>query len=160
MRKAASKAAFPYGNGSSGEKTHSHVHVSTTCRERLNAAEENGFELRSGCCRGLLRLEALTAEYRASLGRLKRDRSLLLAARTDRSSFDFTVTGSRQSECLRTFSFTRFTTLRFVLELLVVEEKLFARCEDEIFAAIYALQTLVLEFHGVLPLSARVPRSR
>jgi hypothetical protein len=35
----------------------------------------------------------------------------------------------------------------FVLELLIMEEKLFTRCEHEIRATIYALQNLVLVFH-------------
>jgi hypothetical protein len=35
----------------------------------------------------------------------------------------------------------------FVLELLVVEEKLFARCEHKVRATIDALQNLVLVFH-------------
>src|SRR5665811_390080 len=49
--------------------------------------------------------------------------------------------------------------LGFVLELLVVEEKLFARGEDEIGAAVNTFQNLVLEFHGELLPSARGPRA-
>src|SRR5713101_1332738 len=51
----------------------------------------------------------------------------------------------------------------FVLELLVVEEQLFARCEHEFRATIHALQNLVLVFHRrgapiTRPCSARETR--
>jgi hypothetical protein len=40
-----------------------------------------------------------------------------------------------------------FTSLRFVLELLIVKEKLFSCGENKIRAAINALEYSVLEFH-------------
>jgi hypothetical protein len=41
----------------------------------------------------------------------------------------------------------RFAALRFVLELFIVKEKLFAGREDEIGTAIHTLEYSVLEFH-------------
>ncbi len=110
--------------------------------------------LRSCCSRRLLRLEALTAKYGSSLSRFKRNGRFLLASRTDRFRFDLAIAGSRQAECLRSLPFASLATLRLVLELFVVEEKLFARSKDKIFATVYALQSLVLEFHwSVAPFS-------
>jgi hypothetical protein len=43
------------------------------------------------------------------------------------------------------------TSLRLVLELFVVEEKLLACCKDEVPTAVNALEDLVLEFHVVAP---------
>jgi hypothetical protein len=45
------------------------------------------------------------------------------------------------------FGLASLATLRFVFELLVVKEQLFARGEDEIRAAVDTLQYLVLKFH-------------
>jgi hypothetical protein len=48
--------------------------------------------------------------------------------------------------------FATFATLRFVLEILVVEEVLFSRCEDKIRSTINALEHAVLKLgHGVFP---------
>lgn len=49
------------------------------------------------------------------------------------------------------FGLALLTPLRVVFELLIVEEELLARCEDEIGAAVYTLQYAILEFHGRLP---------
>jgi hypothetical protein len=43
--------------------------------------------------------------------------------------------------------FASFATLRFILELLIVEEKLFPGSENEITPTIDTLQHLVLKFH-------------
>ncbi len=45
-------------------------------------------------------------------------------------------------------AFAVLAALGFVLELFVVEEKLFAGGEDEIVTAVNALESLILEFHG------------
>jgi hypothetical protein len=50
-------------------------------------------------------------------------------------------------------------TLRFVLELLVVEEELFACREDEVLTAVNAFQGLVLEFHVLHPSPDRASRA-
>jgi len=50
------------------------------------------------------------------------------------------------------------TTLRFVLELLVVEEELFTSSEEKLRAAVYALQQPVLEFHEKPPFSGEIAR--
>jgi hypothetical protein len=50
------------------------------------------------------------------------------------------------------FSLAAFATLGFVLEVLVVEEVLFSRCEYEIRSAIYTLEYAVLKLgHGIFP---------
>jgi hypothetical protein len=45
----------------------------------------------------------------------------------------------------------QFATLGIILELLVVEEKLFTGSEHKIAAAIAAFQDLINEFHGLPP---------
>lgn len=53
---------------------------------------------------------------------------------------------------------TGLATFRFVLELFIVEEQLFAGGKDEVCAAVYALQHLVLEFHFELASRPNFPR--
>jgi hypothetical protein len=94
-------------------------------------------------------LKAFAAKYRASLGRLEWDRSFALAPRTNRLGFYPLVVPSplRKTERLRAFFLAPFTALGFVLELFVVEEKLFTGREHEICAAVNTLQNLILELH-------------
>jgi hypothetical protein len=93
-------------------------------------------------------LEALTAKDGSALGRLKGHRSFLAALRTNRSSLNLVVALRRgypqhsYSLCL-----TNFATLGLVLELLVMKKQLFTRRKDEVRAAVYTLQYLVLKFH-------------
>jgi len=46
-----------------------------------------------------------------------------------------------------TLGLATLATFRFVLELLVVKEKLFPGCENEIVSTVHALEHLVLKFH-------------
>jgi hypothetical protein len=48
-------------------------------------------------------------------------------------------------------AFAVLASFRFVLELFVVEEELFAGGEDEIITAVDTLESLILEFHGASP---------
>ena len=110
------------------------------------------------CCRGALRLEALPTKHRTTLCRLKRNGCFLAALGTRGTCFHLRIrpgSGNAQSCC--PLPFAGFATLRFVLELLIVEEKLFTGREYEIRPAVYALQHLVLEFHNA-PFNPRAPR--
>jgi hypothetical protein len=53
-----------------------------------------------------------------------------------------------------------FAALGVVLELFVVEEDLLAGCENELGAAVDALQYSIREFHGRLPQNRDVHRNR
>jgi hypothetical protein len=53
----------------------------------------------------------------------------------------------RQSQCLGAFTLAVFAAFRFVLELFIVEEKLFASGENKVGATIYTLENFVLEVH-------------
>jgi hypothetical protein len=53
----------------------------------------------------------------------------------------------RQTKRLGALTFAIFAAFGFVLELLVVEEELFARGENEIGATIHTLEDLILELH-------------
>jgi hypothetical protein len=46
-----------------------------------------------------------------------------------------------------------------VLELLIVEEELFACCKNKLSAAVNALQDSIGEFHGRLPSQGIAPKS-
>jgi len=56
------------------------------------------------------------------------------------------------------FGLALFAALRVVFELLIVEEELLARRENEIGAAVYTLQYAILEIHGRFP-AGRLHRS-
>src|ERR1041385_7953106 len=103
-------------------------------------------------CRSHLppRLEALPAKHRTALGRLKRHRRLLAALRATGASFHTSCLLRRVNyRWIRHFAFrfAVFATTGFILELLIVEEQLFAGCEDEFGIAVDALQYLVLKLH-------------
>jgi len=74
----------------------------------------------------------------------------LAALRANRFGFDFVI-GLAAAGCgtqhRHPFGFAGLAALGLVLELLIVEKQLFSRGEDEIGAAVNALQHLVLEFH-------------
>ncbi len=53
----------------------------------------------------------------------------------------------RSSHHRHSLAFAVLATFGFVLELLIVEEQLFTRCEHEFRATIDALQNLILVFH-------------
>jgi hypothetical protein len=77
---------------------------------------------------------------------------LLAAPRTGRLGLDFGealgLAGQRNcAEHRNPFRLAGFTTLGFVLELLVVEEELFSGGKNKIASTINTLEHLVLKFH-------------
>ena len=80
---------------------------------------------------------------------LERYRSFPLASRANGFRFHSLVvaTGLRQSKRLGALSFAVFAAFGFVLELFIVEEKLFTSGEHEVGAAVHTLENLVLELH-------------
>ena len=105
-----------------------------------------------GRCRGSSRLEALAAEDRASLRRAEGNRSLLPASRARGLSLNLGVTVSRSLRRNRAqhgyaLTFAGLTSFRFVLELLIVKEKLFPSRENEVISTVDTLEHLVLKFH-------------
>jgi hypothetical protein len=90
--------------------------------------------------------EALTAEHRTALRRLERNRGIPPALRAGRHGFRFREARARSSLAL---GFAALAPLRLVLEILVVEEVLFSRCEREVRSAINALERTILKLrHG------------
>src|SRR6185312_11158143 len=57
----------------------------------------------------------------------------------------------RQSQRLGAFTLAVFAAFRFVFELFIVEEQLFASSENKIGATIYTLENFVLEVHLRVP---------
>jgi len=104
-------------------------------------------------CSCLPLLKALPAKNRSALRGFERNSSFTLAPGADCLGFHPLIVsaGLRQTQRRRAFGFAILTPLRLILELLVVKEQLLAGCEDEISAAIHALQTLILELHVSAP---------
>ena len=94
-------------------------------------------------------LKAFPAKNWPPLGRTKWNRRLLTALGATGTSFGLDVGLAMNGTQYRDpFPLTVFAALGFVLELLVVEEQLFACREHEVRITIDALQHLVLEFHA------------
>lgn len=93
-------------------------------------------------------LEAGPAEHWAPLGRLEGNRGLLVARGTARPRF-----GAHLGATSHPLGFALLAAFGIVFEILIVEEKLFARREDEFGATIHAFQHSVGKFHGRLPWS-------
>src|ERR1700756_4678363 len=97
-------------------------------------------------------LEALSAKDGTALRWTERNSCLLSASRTRGLGLDFGVavglSGRRgRAEHRNPFSFAGFAAFRFVLELLVMKEKLFPSRENEITPTVDTLEHLVLKFH-------------
>jgi hypothetical protein len=95
-------------------------------------------------------LEALAAKNWSALCRPEGYGSFFAALRTNRSGLDPGVgmaLGWCGSQHGHPFRFAGFAPFWFILELLVTEEELFSRREDEVRAAVNTLQHLVLKFH-------------
>src|SRR5690349_21593028 len=93
-------------------------------------------------------LEALAAEYWATLRGFEGHSRFLAAMRTSRAGLDLLITIYWScAQCVRPFCLAGFAPFRFILELLVVEEELFAGGEQKFRAAVDALEQPVLEFH-------------
>ena len=98
-------------------------------------------------------LEALPAEHRPALRGLERNRGFALAPGTDRPGFHplRVAAALRQSKRLGALVLAGLAAFWLIFELLIVEEKLFAGCEDEVGSAIDTLQNLILELHETFP---------
>lgn len=107
---------------------------------------------------GTTLLEALPAKHWPSLRRFKRHSRLLAAVRAGSARFYFLIAVLRcRADSSSAFCLTRLAALGLVLELFIVEEKLFASREEKLRAAVDALQQPVLEFHVDSP--RRPPRN-
>jgi hypothetical protein len=89
-------------------------------------------------------LKTFPAEYRSSLRRLEGNGSLFTALRAVRTGLDLVVgviptRGWSRSQYSYSLGLATFASLRFVLELFIVEKKLFTGCENKIRATVYAL---------------------
>jgi hypothetical protein len=93
--------------------------------------------------------KALPAIDGAALSRFERNGGFAPALGTRGHGFRFgeaTATGAGP------FLFTGFTALRLVLEVLVVEEVLFSRCEDKVCSTVYTFEDAVLKLrHSNVP---------
>src|SRR6266568_8917539 len=99
----------------------------------VRKAVEDSLSSRGACC--FPGEEALAAVDRAALRWLEGNRGLPPALRAHRHRFGF---GEPATGRTLAFGFTGLATLRFVFEILVVEEVLFSRCKYEIRSAINA----------------------
>jgi len=95
----------------------------------------------------------------------ERDRRLFSAARAGGLSLDLGVAvvlsgGGGSAEDGDAFGFASLAALGFVLELFVVEEKLFPGSENEITPTVDTLQHLVLKFHLRMAPFSPFPRAQ
>jgi hypothetical protein len=102
--------------------------------------------IRLGACDLPPLLEAVAAKHRSVLCRLEGNRGFLSASRTGHARLYPALRVVAGENC-NPFGLTSLAPFGFVLEMLIVEEHLFARGESEIGAAVDALQDPVLEFH-------------
>jgi len=102
-----------------------------------------------GSSGSLALLEALAAIYRTALRGFEWNSGFTLAAGTDCLGFYALVITPTllQAKRLRALPLTALAAFGLVLELLVVEEKLFTGSKDEVGAAVHTLKDLVLELH-------------
>lgn len=108
------------------------------------------FALSGGCSSA--RLETFPAKNGAALRGTERNGGLFSASRARGLGLDFGIAiglsgcGGRAQD-RDPLGFASFATLGFVLELLIVKEKLFPGGENEITSTVDTLQHLVLKFH-------------
>jgi len=96
--------------------------------------------------RSLPAQEAFPAIYWPPLGWLKWHRGFPAALRAGGHGFRF---GKARGRRTRAFGLTVLAPLGFVLEVFVVEEVLFSRCEYEVCSAVYALEDAVLKIRHI-----------
>jgi len=85
-------------------------------------------------------LEALPAKHRSALRWLERDGGFLAASGTIGARLDLGIIAGRgRAQTRSPFGFAGLAPLRLVLELLIVEEKLFTSGENKVSAAIDTL---------------------
>jgi len=126
------------------EKTDTHFLPAT--------ASHNNYAMRLCSGGGSPRLEAFPAKHGASLGRAERNGSLLAASRASslRLYLGKAIILSRCGRCTQhrdALGFASLAAFGFVLELLIVEEKLFPGRENKVSPTVNTLQHLVLKFH-------------
>ena len=94
-----------------------------------------------------------SAKYRTALRWLERDSSFPLAAGADGLGFHSLIVAAvlRQSQRLCAFTLAVLAAFRFVFELFIVEEKLFASGENKVSATIYTFENFILEVHLRVP---------
>jgi hypothetical protein len=107
---------------------------------------------RLGRGRGSSRLEAFAAEDGSALRRTEGNGGLLPASRARSLSLDLGVTVCRSLRRNRpengyALAFASLTSFRFVLELLIMKEKLFPSRENEVISTVDTLEHLVLKIH-------------
>ena len=99
--------------------------------------------------------ETLAAKDRTALCWFEGHRRFLPALRASRAGLSlgegWVTAGTWSAQHRDSLGFACLAALGFVFELLIVEEQLFTRGEDEIAAAIHALKNLILEFHDHSP---------
>ena len=107
-------------------------------------------------CRGFPAKETLAAKNRAALSWPERHGSFTATLRADCCRLYPLRAGSRRS---LTFTLTSFAALGFILEILIVEEMLLSRRENELGAAVSALEDSILKLwhHHWLPVLPRRP---
>lgn len=117
----------------------------------------------SRCSRAPFRLEALAAEYGTALRGLKRNGGFFAARRTVRAGFyPGIVARTGDPQRLGAFGLARLAALRLILELFIVEKKLFPGSEYKVRTAVNAFENFVLEFHRApfRPLGPRAASKR
>src|SRR5262249_8162615 len=98
----------------------------------------------------LLFLKARTAQHGPVLRRLEGNRCLFAALRARRPRL-----GPHTRPARAALGLALLATFGIVAKLLIVEENLFARSEDELRAAVYACQNSIGEYHGRSPKPGR-----
>src|ERR1035437_5010344 len=93
-----------------------------------------------GCRGSLTAQEALAAVNRPALSRLERHRGFPAALGACSHGLRFGKTRPRRS---LPFSLASLAALGLVLEIFVMEEVLFSRCENEICFAVYTLEDAI-----------------
>ncbi len=99
-------------------------------------------------CRGgraLAAQEALAAKDRTALSRLEGHRGFPAALRAGGHRLGFGIA----ARCSLPLGLAGLAALRLVLEILVVEEVLFSRCEYEICSAVYTFEDAVLKLRHI-----------
>lgn len=99
-------------------------------------------------------LEARTAQYRPALSWFERNGGFDSAFRAGCPGFR-----PRPGAPANAFGLAALAALGIVFKLLIVEEKLFARCENKLRSTIRAFECSIYEFHTLLPLAGIPLRS-
>ncbi len=104
----------------------------------------------SGGAHGSPLLEAFAAVHRTPLRRLEGNSGFFSALRANGLGLDALKSSGSRDSALHAIRFTGLAPLGLVLEALVGEEHLLARCEYKLRTAFCALQNLIVVFHSLL----------